>query len=104
MEIYKSFVLLFESKIHPLIKKNPDWKRLDGANTGGNRKVFGKFSYKGKTWKINSDTHIDKLKKIYNLFLKDVDPFIEKTTKNNSLSLELKESVGFKHLYIYLNN
>ena len=103
MKIYNSFISLYENKINLLIKDNPDWSRLDGRNSGGNREVFGKFKYKGKVWKINSDTHIKKLKIAYELFIKGELPFIEKRTKNNTLTLELKNNEGYKHLYIYLN-
>jgi len=102
MEIYNSFINLFENEVKLLIKSHPDWRRLDGANSGGNREIYGKFKYKERIWKINSDTHINKLKKAYEIFIDGKDPFVEKITKNNSLTLELKNNVGYKHLYIYL--
>lgn len=104
MEVYDSFTSLFEYKIKQFIKENPDWIRLDGAKSGGNREIFCKFKYNNKIWKINSDTHIEKLKIIYNSLITGKDPFIENyTKKNNLLTLELKGNTGFKHLYIYLS-
>ena len=102
MIIYDSFTQLYENEVISLIKKNPDWIRLDGAISGGNREIFAKFKYKGKTWKIHSDTHIEKLKNAYKMLINGEDPFVEKYTKDKSLTLDLKNNKGYKHLYIYL--
>ena len=103
MKIYNSFEELFKAKLITLINRHPDWIRLDGEISGGNREIFGKFKYKNKIWKINSDSHIEKLSIAYTKFLRGEEPFIETyTSKNKLLTLELKNNKGFKHLYIYL--
>ncbi len=68
MKTYNSFIDLFEKSIKPLTKENPEWIRLDGEIKGGNRQVFGKFKYNNKVWKINSDSHIEKLKNCISIF------------------------------------
>jgi len=103
MVVYNSFIELYKNKIISLVRAHPDWIRLDGALSGGNREIFGKFKYKNKIWKIHSDSHIEKLSIAYTKFLNGEDPFKETyTSKNKLLKLELKNNIGFKHLYIYL--
>ncbi len=101
MEIYNSYVELYENLVLPLIKENPNWKRVDGAKTGGNREIFGKFIYENELWKIHSDTHIEKLTKAYELFIIGENPFVKTLTKDNKPTLEIKNDVGFKYIYIY---
>lgn len=99
---YNSFAELYRNEIIHLIKKNPDWIRLDGAISKGNQNIFGKFYYKNRLWRINSDSHLDKLTKIYDCFMNGKDPFkINKTSRGSSPTLELKKDSGYKHLYIY---
>jgi len=71
---FDSFVEMYESTVIPLQQKHPDWIRLDGARAGGNRKVFARFLYRGRRWKIHSDTHISKLTQVYQAFRNNEDP------------------------------
>lgn len=75
--------------------------KFDGATTGGNREIFGKFKYQGKISKIHSDSHLKKRSNVYLEFMNDNDPFIESLTSKNLLTLSLKNNTGYKHLYIY---
>jgi len=82
--------------------------RLDGELTGGKRKAFGYFSYKGRDWKVDEDTHYKPLELAYEALKSGEDPFVESTTstgKGRCLSLtgKLRELQGStaKHLYIY---
>ena len=102
MEIFNNYIDLYERLVTPFMKEHPTWIRLDGATTGGNLKIFGNFRYKGKIWKIHSDSHLKKLSNVYLEFMNDNDPLVESLTKkNNLLTLSLKNNKGYKHLYIY---
>ena len=94
-----------EEIVLPLAKNNPQWIRLDGQNSGGNRQVYAFFSYNGKIWKIHSDTHFEELIKAYKDIQKGNDPFIITFTREaNSECLELRPELANnpKHIYIYL--
>ena len=91
MEIFNNYIDLYESLVKPFIIEHPKWIRLDGATTGGNRDIFGKFKYKGKIWKIHSDSHLKKRSIVYHEFKNDNDPFIESLTSKNLLTLTLKK-------------
>lgn len=101
MKNFKSFIDLYDTIVKPIINSNPDWIRVDGALTIGNPKIFGKFKYDDKLWRINSDSHIDKLTSAYNSIKKGVNPFEEVITNKGTLTLKLKKHIGFKYLYIY---
>jgi hypothetical protein len=46
---FNNFQEFMESLVIPLSAENPNWRRLDGRSTGGNRLVFGMFDHDGKT-------------------------------------------------------
>ncbi|MEZ4908537.1 MAG: hypothetical protein R2771_13060 [Saprospiraceae bacterium] len=105
MKTFSSFIELIENGVIPIKKNNPEWIRIDGQTQKGNRSVFAYFNYKGNKWRINSDTHIDKLMKAYYCFIKGDDPFIEIPTRNlSNKCLVLKDEIENrnKHIYIYL--
>lgn len=105
MEYYSGFEKLIKENILPFRKLNSTWIRLDGQNSGGNRQVYAFFSYKGKIWKIHSDTHFEELLKAYKDIQNGNDPFIITTTRKvNNECLELKPELANspKHIYIYL--
>lgn len=95
-----------EDCIIPLTIKHPEWIRPDGQLSGGNRKHLARFNYKGKTWKIHSDSHISELMKAYKEIESGIDPFVTgKTSKSGNICLELNPEIASrpKHLYIYLS-
>ncbi len=102
-EVYDSFQQLFINKVAPLKKENPDWLRVDGAVSGGNRGVFAYFMYAGKKWRINSDTHILQLEKAYQDLEQGNTPFQVKRSGDGRENLELRKELAShpKHLYIY---
>lgn len=102
---YNNFEELVEDSVLPLMKKYPDWIRLDGQKSGGNRNHFAWFRYNGHTWKIHSDTHISELIKAYKQIQTGDDPFISgKTNKYGNTCLVLKPELANrpKHIYIYM--
>ncbi|MGE5356604.1 MAG: hypothetical protein ACM3PT_10255 [Deltaproteobacteria bacterium] len=105
MKTHESFKELIEKSALPLIKSHPDWIRLDGQTSGGNRKHFAWFRYNGNTWKVHSDTHIAELMKAYKEIIAGREPFIiSKTNKNGNICLELIPELAGKpkHIYIYM--
>ncbi|KEQ28286.1 hypothetical protein N180_01235 [Pedobacter antarcticus 4BY] len=99
----KDFQQFYIQEVEPLLNKEPKYIRLDGGTTGSSRKVFGHFSYLGRRWKVDEDTHIEKLKIAYERSLKDVAPFHISRTKggeNYCLVLDEKSTVK-KMMYIY---
>lgn len=57
MVVYSSYEELIEKLLLPLIRNHPNWIRLDGQVSTGNRNIFALFEYDKKVWKIHSDTH-----------------------------------------------
>lgn len=100
---FGSFTELMETAVLPLLKKHPDWIRLDGALKGGNRIVFATFRYQYKTWKIHSDTLIAKLLEAFELETGGEMPFLQaKTEKQNAcLHLSNQKTEAPNGLYIY---
>jgi hypothetical protein len=106
--IHRDFISFMRDCVLPHRAKHIGDIRLDGELSGGKRKAFGYFSYKGRDWKVDEDTHYEPLELAYKAFESDEDPFVESTTttgKGRCLSLtgeirELQQSRA-KHLYIY---
>lgn len=103
MPHFKTFSGLMEEAVLPLLKKHPEWKRLDGKEKGGNRTVFATFRYEYKTWKIHSDTVITKLLEAFELENSGQKPFLQSKTekKNSCLRLSTQETDIPNGLYIY---
>lgn len=106
-EAYGSFVEFMERRVLPHRDARPAWKRLDGAQTGGNWEVFGRFHRAGARWKVHADSHFEPLVIAYDAVRAgDPDPFVESPT-TRGLRLDLREDLaarvksGFRHLYIY---
>ncbi len=104
MKTFSDFSQVMQQQVIPLRKEKPDWIRLDGLIGVGNRAVFAFFKYKGKKWRIHSDTHFRMLFKAYEYIQTGRDPFlIAKTAGDNQclvLVPELAERPKF--IYIYL--
>ena len=109
MLIYDGFLELMESALLADRAANPTHVRLDGAQTGGNWEVAGRFRHHGKVWKVHADTHYEPLMIAYNAVKKNnsFDPFVEQPTQHGKC-LVLKDPLHhsksvprFKHIYIY---
>lgn len=106
--IYDDFGAFMRLKVIPRNQEHPNHIRLDGERTGGKRRAFGFFRYKGREWKVDEDTHYKPLNLAYSAFEKGDDPFVESETttgKGHCLSLpghlrNLQQSRA-KYLYIY---
>ena len=102
MSHYTSFGELMKSVL--LLRKNhPDWQRLDGNEKGGNRDVFATFRYSYKTWKIHSDTIIEKLLDAWKIAESGEKPFVISRTDKGTSCLRLAED-DVDGLYIYLKD
>jgi hypothetical protein len=101
---YTSFSDLIQNAVLEIRRQHPDWIRLDGNVSGGNRNTFATFRYKYKTWKIHSDTTLDALLIAWELESAGKVPFeIAVTAKGNSC-LRLPETLEGEAdgLYVYL--
>ena len=106
-ESFGSFVELMEARVLPHRDAHPDWKRLDGAESGGNWEIFGRFMRAGARWKLHADSHLEPLLIAYDAVQTgEADPFVEVPT-NRGIRLDLKDYLatrvksGFRHMYIY---
>jgi hypothetical protein len=95
-----NFQQFYEKIVKPHRELHADYIRLDGILGEGSLKIFGCFYYKGDKWNVHSDTEIDKLKKAYEAFHNDPEPFAVVATPKG-LCLELKDHKAPKKLYIY---
>ena len=106
VDSHASFVDFVESKVLPHRDAHPDWIRLDGAQSGGNWEIFGRFERAGARWKVHSDSHFEPLLIAYEAARAGDDPFVEAAT-TRGLRLDLRDDLaarvksGFRHLYIY---
>ena len=105
--VYDTFTRFMADVVFPLREKNPEYKRLDGWESGGNFEIAGRFQHIGRTWVVHSDTHYEPLLIAYRATEQDgSDPFVLEDRKTG-LALNLRpdlrsqKSTKFKHLYIY---
>ncbi|WP_219225399.1 hypothetical protein [Pedobacter antarcticus] len=100
---FEDFITFYEKAVLPLQKENIGLIRLDGQLKGDTRVTFAYFDYEGKTWRVNADTHIDRLKIAYDEFVKGNDPFQIKYLRDNRKAyLAIKgQPVRNAKLYIY---
>lgn len=100
---FQDFVTFYTTAVLPLKKEQIGLTRLDGQLKGNTRVVFAYFDYEGKTWKVNADTHVDRLKIAYDEFVKGNDPFQVKYLRDNRKAyLAIKgQPVRNSKLYIY---
>jgi hypothetical protein len=98
---YKSF---YKKAVEPLKKANIGQIRLDGKLQGGTRNVFAYFWYKDKKWKVNADTHLDRLKIAFDELAKSDEPFVIKATRDSKgESLSIKgQPVRNAKFYVYV--
>jgi hypothetical protein len=82
-ETFSDFKEFYTKAVEPLKKANPSLIRLDGKLKGDTRIVFAYFEYDGKKWKVNADTHIDRLKLAFDELEKGNDPWLIKSLRDN---------------------
>lgn len=103
MDPYKNFETVIEDLVLPLQKQHPDWLRLDGTSSKGNRNVFAKFLYLNRTWRINSDTHVSELMKAYHSIKSGMEPFeIKKTSRGGRPCLDLTKEIASKPKFLFI--
>ena len=97
IEFYEKLVIAFK-------KVNPEAIRLDNQISGGTRKAIAWFVYNESYWKVDSDTLIEKLDKVYTLIKTGQDPFIICPTKGGkSKCLTINgQPKSPKKFYVYL--
>ena len=102
-EVFADFKTFYTKAVEPLKKANPAFIRLDGKLKGDTRIVFAYFQYQDKKWKVNADTHIDRLKIAFDEAEKGNDPFVIKALRDNRGEyLAIKgQPVRDSKLYIY---
>ena len=102
----QSFAQFVEGSVIPLKVEHPDWIRLDGATSGGNRSLVGHFRHWNRVWRCNADSHFKPLMLAYEAFRKGEDPFEEELADERQC-LVLKPTLRsqypsqFKHMYLY---
>ncbi len=105
---HSSFLAFVVGVVRPMRAANPQHRRLDGRDSGGNRTPVGTFRHKGRTWKVHADTHYEPLE----IAARSVesattsDPFVVETTKAGVClvlrpDLRVLYQSPHKHLYIY---
>lgn len=82
-ETFADFKEFYIKAVEPLKANNTGIIRLDGKLAGDTRVIFAYFMYQDKKWKVNADTHIDKLKIAFDELNKGKDPFVIKSLRDN---------------------
>lgn len=102
-QTFADFQEFYTKAVEPLKSANPAFIRLDGKLKGDTRIVFAHFLYEGRKWKVNADTHIDRLKLAFDEAAKGNDPFVIKALRDNRGEyLAIKgQPVRNSKLYIY---
>lgn len=102
-QIYPDFKEFYAQAVEPLKAANVGHIRLDGKLKGDTRVIFAYFMYQDRKWKVNADSHIDRLKLAYDEFEKGNDPFLIKSVRDNAADyLAIKgQPVRNAKLYIY---
>lgn len=77
---FSDFSALMEEHVLPHLNTNPEFERLDGLSSKGNRAVFATFNHLGHKWKIAMDTKSDRLRLAWALFKAGKEPFFESNT------------------------
>ena len=102
-ETFANFKEFYTKAVEPLKKADPALIRLDGKLKGDTRIVFAYFQYQDKKWKVNADTHIDRLKIAFEEAEKGNDPFVIKALRDHRGEyLAIKgQPIRDSKLYIY---
>lgn len=105
--IHSSFRAFYEAVVQPLRKENPNHRRLDGWESGGNFEIAGRFFYADRVWVVHADTHYDPLELAYRAITGSPprDPFVmapRKTGLRLDLADDLQRSRGTRHRHLYI--
>lgn len=105
---YDSYAAFVEGVVLPKRAANPNDRRLDGEESGGNWAVAGIFQHEGRRWKVHEDSHYEPLLIAYDAVRRgDPSPFVlEPTARGVCLNLkpELRRAMTnqrHKYLYVY---
>ena len=105
--VHDSFRAFMESTVLPHRDAHPDWLRLDGAPSGGNWEVFGRFRLDDRVWRVHSDSHLRPLlAALEAIRAGESNPFVVAPTRRGDrldLKTEIAQKAGgrFRHLYMY---
>ncbi|MFP5079192.1 hypothetical protein [Pedobacter sp. JCM 36344] len=100
---YQSFNEFYLQQVIPYKQLNPTHIRLDGKILGSSRNVSAYFWYLNKKWKVDADTHIDRLKLAFYKSETTAEPFsIKQTRDKKGECLVIKgQPLRDKKFYIY---
>src|SRR5690606_31593100 len=79
---YKDFSEFYTQAVIPYKELNPTHIRLDGQILGSTRNVSAYFWYLNKKWRVDADTHIDRLKIAFEACQSSDEPFKVKHTRD----------------------
>ncbi|MFN3651914.1 MAG: hypothetical protein ACK47B_20255 [Armatimonadota bacterium] len=104
--IYKSFVDWVEAEVLSAREAHPEWKRLDGRDSGGNPATVARFEALGQAWEVHGDTHFDPVLRAYAAIRsREVEePFVMEATRSRAclnLSPALRGQGRRKYFYVY---
>ena len=104
--MHNDFLSFMHAEVLPRQAANPDHIRLDGATSGGNREIAGRFQHHGFDWIVHADTHYEPLTLAFTAAKNGADPFVEEDTANGRClvlkpELRAQQRSEHKHLYIY---
>lgn len=80
---YQNFKEFYTTQVVQYKTDNPSHIRLDGKINESSQRICAYFWYQDQKWKIDFDTHIDRLKRAFYEFEKSDTPLIIKSTRNN---------------------
>jgi len=110
MRVHDSFRTFFEADVAPLLRDEPNRRRLDGrTDNESNPSTFAQFRHVDRRWRIDADTHVAPLKLAYYATVAGTlrSPFNEEPNSKGKPCLVLARTLrrklpeGAKHLYIY---
>lgn len=99
----ESFHRWMETEILPLQQQFPDKLRL--VDTGlykQNQTPAGFFLFEDEKWRVNADSHFEKLLEAYNRMVAGATPFERDKTRGGRECLVLKGQRGKENKYIYI--
>ncbi len=104
--IHGSFKAWVVAEVLPLHQEHPEWVRLDGQASGGNRSVAGQFRHLDRDWVVHADTHFEPVLRAYRAITAQGvdDPFaVDRARVGDCLELrpELGGASWPKYFYVY---
>lgn len=108
--VHESFSDLMEQKVLPSMPDRPEKFRLNGQNKDSKKppKILGYFrGDEGEVFKLHDDSLYVPLLLAYAVYINGGYPFVKKTTKDETITLELRNdlqqlmSINKKGFYAY---